>query len=333
LRQPSFCGKPLFRGAFDTAQHFFEFNHCSIILLPYTLHSKFSCLMSKLAHQIYITTLASIVVLTFLLLLYKGVPYYCTPLEERFYHPDHDLFKPSGVFGHGLGIVGTLLIVIGVFGYIAKKKYKFLARFGRLKYWLEFHIFLCSLGPVMILFHTAFKFGGIVSISFWSMVAVVVSGIIGRFIYVQIPRTIEGRELSLSEIQGMKANLGEVLKGQYRMEETGYQLVLEAVSVNRQKFGANLLSDMFNKYLEDKKTLRQVKTTLRENGLASPDVRKVAKLVGNELTLNNRIERLAIMQKMFKYWHVIHLPFALIMLIIMIIHVAVTMAMGARWVF
>ena len=44
----------------------------------------------------------------------KGVPYYMTSIEERFYHPDHDYFKPSGLFGHGLGIVGTLLILIGV---------------------------------------------------------------------------------------------------------------------------------------------------------------------------------------------------------------------------
>ena len=289
--------------------------------------------MSQLAHRIYITTLTSIVILTFFVLLFKGIPYYSTSIEERFYHPDHDLFKPSGMFGHGLGIVGTLLIIIGVFGYQARKKFKSWARLGRLKYWLEFHIFLCSLGPVMILFHTAFKFGGIVSISFWSMVAVVASGIIGRFIYVQIPRTISGRELSMNEVKAMKADLGELLKGQYRLNEESYKLVLEAVDVNRQKFGTNLFSSMFNKYLEDKKTLRQVKTTLRKNGVAGPDVRKVSKLVNNELTLNNRIERLATMQKLFKYWHVAHLPFALIMLVIMVIHVGITLAMGARWVF
>lgn len=289
--------------------------------------------MTQLTHRIYVTTLASIVVVVFFFLLMKGMSYYSTPIEERFYHPDHAWFKPSGAFGHGLGIVGTLLIIIGVFGYQARKKFRSLARLGRLKHWLEFHIFLCSLGPVMILFHTAFKFGGIVSVSFWSMVAVVASGIIGRFIYVQIPRTIEGRELSLSEVQGMKANIGELLKGSYRLNEESFQLVLAAVDVNRQKFGTNVLSDMFNKYLEDKKTLRHVKTTLRENGLANPDVRKVAKLVDNELSLNNRIERLATMQKLFKYWHVAHLPFALIMLIIMIIHVGVTLAFGYRWIF
>ncbi|MBI5915268.1 MAG: hypothetical protein HY842_07820 [Bacteroidetes bacterium] len=289
--------------------------------------------MTQFAHRIYITTLASIVALTFLFLLYKGVPYYSTPIEERFYHPDHNWFKPSGAFGHGLGIVGTLLILIGVFGYIAKKKYKFLARLGRLKYWLEFHIFLCSLGPVMILFHTAFKFGGIVSISFWSMVAVVASGVIGRFIYIQIPRTIEGRELSLNEVKEMKGDLGDVLKGSYRLNEAGYQSVLEAVKIGSQRAGGNIFSRMVSKYFDDKKTIGRVKSTLRENRLSNADVRKVAKLISNEISLNNRIERLVTMQKLFKYWHVAHLPFALIMLIIMVIHVAVTLVFGYRWIF
>lgn len=90
---------------------------------------------------------------------FYGASYYSTSLEERFYHPAHTQLKPSGIYGHGLGIVGTLLILIGVFGYMIRKRKKSLARLGALKYWLEFHIFLCTLGPIFVLFHTAFKFG------------------------------------------------------------------------------------------------------------------------------------------------------------------------------
>jgi hypothetical protein len=110
--------------------------------------------------------------------------------------------KPSGVLGHGFGIIGSLMIVIGVVTYMTRKRYRFLSRLGILKHWLEFHIFLCTLGPVLVLFHTAYKFGGLVAISFWSMVAVFLSGIAGRFIYLQIPRTIEGQELSLNDMPG-----------------------------------------------------------------------------------------------------------------------------------
>lgn len=278
--------------------------------------------------------LVTIVVFVTLVLSYEGYAYYSTSLEERFYHPDHNNFKPSGIFGHGLGIVGTLLILIGVFSYIARKRYKSLARFGRLKYWLEFHIFLCTLGPIMVLFHTAFKFGGLVSISFWSMVAVVASGVIGRFIYIQIPRTIEGRELSLSEVKEMKGNVGEVLKGAYQLDEAGMNFLLESTKVRTRAGGEGaLLTRIINKYFEDRKTISTVKKILRGNNLPNDHVIRVTQLIKSEISLNNRIERLLTMQKLFKYWHVAHLPFAIIMLIIMVVHVAVTLAFGYRWIF
>ena len=289
--------------------------------------------MSSAVHRFYISMLVSIGVLVTLFLSYVGFSYYSTSLEERFYHPDHVWFKPSGVFGHGLGIIGTLLILIGVFSYIARKRYKFLARFGRLKYWLEFHIFLCSVGPVMVLFHTAFKFGGIVSISFWSMVAVVASGVIGRFIYIQIPRTIEGRELSLNEVKALKSDLEEILKGTYRLEESSYNAILASTDLPLRAPGGNLLTRMISKHFEDKKTIRRVKNILRSNNLPNNHVIKVSRLIKSEISLNNRIERLQTMQKLFKYWHVAHLPFALIMLVIMVIHVGVTLAFGYRWIF
>ncbi|MEZ4959174.1 MAG: hypothetical protein R2830_05100 [Saprospiraceae bacterium] len=289
--------------------------------------------MSTLAHRIYISTLVSIVVIVTIFLFYKGMSYYTTPLEERFYHPDHAWFKPSGAFGHGLGIVGTALILIGVFGYIARKKFKALARLGRLKYWLEFHIFLCTLGPIMILFHTAFKFGGIVSVSFWSMVAVVASGVIGRFIYIQIPRTIEGRELGLGELKEMKGDVDKILKHSYGLDDMDFKTLVESTKVKQRPAGGNLLARMASKYFEDRRTVRSVKKTLRKNNMSNENVRRVAKLIGNELSLNNRIERLQTMRTLFKYWHVAHLPFALIMLIIMVIHVAVTLAFGYRWIF
>ena len=155
--------------------------------------------------------MALIVVVVAIYLGFSGYSYYNTPLEERFYHSQHDWLKPSGLFGQGLGVIGTCIIFFGVFIYILHKRYTILGKWVRLKYLLEFHIFLCSLGPVLVLYHTAFKFGGIVSIAFWSMVAVVASGVIGRFLYLQIPRTIEGRALSLQEVKNTQTDIQTVL--------------------------------------------------------------------------------------------------------------------------
>jgi len=168
--------------------------------------------MCGIGRKLFNAFLVLIVIVTFLILYSTGKTYYQTSIEERLFHPANNSLKPSGIFGHGLGVVGTFLMLFGMIMYITRKRVKALSRWGSLKHWLEFHIFLCTLGPMMILFHTSFKFGGIVALSFWSMVAVWLSGVIGRFIYIQIPRSIEGRELSLSEVRGLKTNFDDLLR-------------------------------------------------------------------------------------------------------------------------
>jgi hypothetical protein len=271
--------------------------------------------MSPAVHRVYLGVFVLIVLAALLSLFIAGASYYSTPLEERFYHDDHSWLKPSGAIGHGLGIVGTLLILIGVSTYMLRKRLRSWRTLGVLKHWLEFHIFLCTLGPILVLFHTAFKFGGLVSVSFWSMVGVVASGVIGRFIYIQIPRSIEGRELNLNEVREMRVNIGNVLREKYNLSENGFHAVMEATNP------------------AGTKTIGNVKSVIRQLGLSRVQSKQILRLVRNEVSLNKKIERLQTMQKLFKYWHVAHLPFAIIMLVIMVVHVAVTLAFGYRWIF
>jgi len=289
--------------------------------------------MSKTLHNVYISIMVLIVVVVTAVLIYQGYSYYNTSIAERFYSPDHQLLKPSGDIGHGYGIIGSLFMFIGVSIYMIRKRVKLFSRWGKLKYWLEFHIFLCTLGPILVLFHTAFKFGGLVAVSFWSMVVVFASGIIGRFIYIQIPRTIEGRELSLGEVQGLKKDIGGVLKGEYNLNEESYIAIVDSTKKRVEVIDSNTFVRFIKKYFEDKRNLRNIKLVLKQSGLSKKESRKIIKLVNNEISLNRKIDRLTTMQNLFKYWHVAHLPFAIIMLVIMIIHVVVTLLFGYRWIF
>jgi len=289
--------------------------------------------MSKTAHAIYITLLSLIVLLALGALIIKGYTYYDTSLEERFFHGDHESLKPSGIIGHGLGIIGSLCMIIGVTAYMTRKRLRKMARWGLLKHWLEFHIFLCTLGPVMVLFHTAFKFGGLVAVSFWSMVAVFLSGIIGRFIYIQIPRSIEGRELSLNEIGAMKSDVSSLIKDSYDLDDESYRVIIESTKKKVGVYQSNVFARAIKNYTAYRRTIRNVKSVLKKKNLPRSEYQHLIQLVKNEISLNRKIDRLIFMQNLFKYWHVAHLPFALVMLIIMVIHVGVTIAFGYRWLF
>lgn len=286
--------------------------------------------MSPLTHKLYINTLILIVLGTTIYLFYIGFDYYALPLEERFYHKNHHNLKPSGFFGHGLGIIGTLLILIGVFGYMARKRIRMFSRIGVLKYWLEFHIFLCVLGPVMILFHTAFKFGGIVSISFWSMVAVVASGVLGRFIYLQIPRTKQGRELSLQEIKDMQNKIQEDLSANATLVPI-FEWTNEIYGIEQARITNPV--QYLNVLWRETRNSKLLTAKLKEENIPVENIRQIISHVKHERSLHRKIDGLKTMQKYFRYWHIAHLPFAIIMLIIMIVHVVVAVTFGYTWIF
>ena len=273
--------------------------------------------MKPVVHRIYIGTMAMIVVLVTVWLAYRGSSYYGTALEERFYHNDYDLLKPNGLLGHGIGILGSLMMIVGVSIYMLRKRWRVMARWGQIRHWLEFHIFLCVLGPILVLFHTSFKIGGLVAVSFWSMVAVVASGVAGRFIYIRIPRTIEGRELSLGEIRNMKRDLNEVLSATRGLDRESQVEIVEATE----------------KHFRNRSGIRLTRRALKKNRVSRADRVRVMKLVRREISLNRRIDRLQLMQNLFQYWHVAHLPFALIMLVIMMVHVGTSIVFGYTWIF
>lgn len=289
--------------------------------------------MNKRNHRIFLFSMSFITVFVFVLLALYGSGYYSTSLEERFFHAQNETLKPSGSIGHGIGIAGSFFMLFGVFSYMARKRIRLFSRIGILKHWLEFHIFLCTLGPILVLYHTSFKFGGLVSISFWSMIAVVLSGVIGRFIYLQIPRTIEGREMTRNEISRLKMDLFSHIEGKLIIDPQIISYLNNALQVQSPESQGNFFKNIVPQLRHEKKLMREIRQKLRAENISQKNYKSIIRMVKSEIVLNRRIAWLSTMQSFLHYWHVAHLPFALVMLVIMIIHVIVAMIFGYTWMF
>jgi hypothetical protein len=100
----------------------------------------------------------------------------------------------SELFGHGMGIVGFLMMLMTETLYSLRKRSRSV-RWGRMSAWLQFHIFTGLVGPYMVLLHTSWKFNGIAGITTLFTIIIVVSGFIGRYIFTRIPRTLDGLEI------------------------------------------------------------------------------------------------------------------------------------------
>ncbi len=103
-------------------------------------------------------------------------------------------------FGHSLGILGILLMLMTESLYSLRKRSR-AARWGRIADWLQFHIFTGIVGPFLVLLHTSWKFNGLAGIVMLMTVIVVASGFIGRYLYTALPRTAEGVILEARELE------------------------------------------------------------------------------------------------------------------------------------
>ncbi len=168
------------------------------------------------------------------------------------------------------------------------------------------------------------------AISFWSMVAVVLSGVIGRFIYIQIPRTIEGRVMSLSELQLLREEIGTRLTTSLPVNQS-FDLAFATTPPDQKEGGFFRL--LWYDIGQRRSTIGQLKRQLKQMGVGGREKKQIVKMVKHEMALSHRIKRLETMKKIFRYWHVAHLPFAIVMLVIMLIHIAVTLAFGNFWIF
>lgn len=292
--------------------------------------------MKNKIHFIYIILFFLIGIGTTVILIYNGYDYYTLPIEKRFFSIKHTYLKPSGIIGHGIGILGSTMMIIGVASYMLRKRVRFLFQFGYLKNWLEFHIFLCTVGPVLILFHTAFKFGGIVAVSFWSMVVVVLSGFVGRFIYVQIPRTIQGHVLTAEELSSSESSFINQMKAGYSIPENIITKI-NSLSAHQEYVRLSLWKSVLifvTTFSATSKILNEIKHELYKEGIKDKhQINSILKIAKSKIIISRKIGTLRTMQKLFRYWHIFHLPFALSMFIIMFIHIIITITFGYKWIF
>jgi hypothetical protein len=95
--------------------------------------------------------------------------------------------RASGLVGHGIGILGFVLMLATETLYSIRKRVTD-ARWGSIAAWLKAHIVTGLLGPYMVLLHAAVRFNGIAGVAMLLTAVVVASGVVGRYLYTRGPR-------------------------------------------------------------------------------------------------------------------------------------------------
>ena len=291
-------------------------------------------------HQLAVWLLTAFYVTVIGWTLIHGFSYYRLPLEERAYHPLNRELRPSGPTGIRLGLLGVATF-LGIFLYAIRKRWKPLGRIGKTKNWLDIHVVMGVSAPILITFHAGFRMRGLAGTSYWIMLAVALSGIVGRYLYSQIPRRINAAELSLQEMQSMTDDLTAQLQRQSLVGAEELQPLLAVPSKEKVEampvFTALVLMavcDIKRPFLVARirrRALSGAGNVSRLWGLLpspEPGLEKVIDLARHRSWISTKISFLSKTHQVFHLWHVVHRPFSYSFAILVCVHISVALLMG-----
>lgn len=205
--------------------------------------------------------------------------------------------------------------------YIIRKRSLKLQKIGNLQNWLNWHIFFGLLGPTFVLFHTNFKVGGLVAISFWSMVISFLSGIVGRFFYIQL---LQNKVSLRKDIEDIERHFDTFEKNM-----TGRIHPKAIVAAKSSAFA--MAGGMPGDQLRDSSIIEvlarsaigslRVASSLPRFPWPGGGSREMRLELRTWALLRRRLITMHYYQLLFGYWRTFHSPFAIWMYVVAIIHI------------
>jgi hypothetical protein len=195
--------------------------------------------------------------------------------------------------------------------------------------------------PFIIAFHSTLKFKGIAGMAFWIMFAVSVSGVVGRYLYAQIPRKVSTAELSMKELQELQDSLSRELSAQRLLPEADVRALLRMPDKNRVARLPIVVALVYMLMLDIVRYFRVAR--LRRNALSfgqsvgslagflptnHRELERAIHAAADEAALLKRVLFLSRSQKVFHLWHVIHKPFSYAFAVLALLHITLQFVLG-----
>ncbi len=225
------------------------------------------------------------------------------------------------LFGHSLGVIGFVLMLATETLYSLRKRARGRA-YGRLSSWLQWHIVSGIIGSYMVLLHTAWQFQGLAGVVTLLTAAVVGSGFVGRYLYTAIPRTVDGAELTLADLEGQlaagAARLEILARTRAAPGEPPARLRLPPLAAAPGGAIASVIARPLISW-RDRAALRRALDDLGSQDQATAD--ELRRLIDERHRLLRQIERLAAARRLLALWHTVHIPIGVALFILAFVHV------------
>ncbi len=240
-------------------------------------------------------------------------------------------YLAKDIVPHVAGIVGSVMMALGALLYALRKRIKALKKFGKMNHWLNAHIVLCLLGPLLVVYHTAFAILSPNSgIAVYVMLIVVASGVVGRYIYRHFQFSLSGERATLKEMNEEADQLSVEINERFSESRQIIGTIakfyaLREAHKTKGLLGSSLLLVRLD-WLERKLKL-QIKPLLSQQGenRTGNDPagdRPVETTFLKRISVEKKIAALEATTRLFSFWHKLHVPLIWLLLVTFVAHVA-----------
>ena len=238
-------------------------------------------------------------------------------------------YTPRSDFGFYLGVVGSVMMLL-MLAYPLRKHVSFMQRWGSLKNWFRLHMIMGIVGPTLVLFHSTFHLRSAnATIALFSMLGVVISGIIGRFVYTKIHYGLYGRRATLGslrvELAGLSDNAKSRLHFAPRVEQWLQSFERDSMQLDR-TFTSHLFSPLtigLKRSVLTFRCSRELRKILKTEG--HPELRggapEAIRLASSYLRECERVAQFSTYERLFSLWHVLHIPLIYVLAACTIFHI------------
>lgn len=236
-----------------------------------------------------------------------------------------------------LGVAGGSFMLAAII-YAARKNVKILNRVGTMPAWINAHMILGVIGPSIIIAHSSLSLRSFnATIAFWTMLVVMFSGIVGRYLYIR--------------------SMADLTKEQERLSKFMHDISIKADPKRRNPFhyvplARRMLIDFEKQAVYDAKNLSTQllhlvfilpfvswKVRIQAVWLAYRELQEVGKILNwsrkerlyrfgkisyqtsRFFTHLMKVALIGGWKRLFKLWHVAHLPFIYLLVIASIAHI------------
>jgi hypothetical protein len=219
------------------------------------------------------------------------------------------------------GLVGTGLMVIAAI-YPIFRRIKIFRWFASNTMWFDFHMMAGTIGPLFIILHSWWKLDNWVSAAFWSMAIVVISGLLGRYLYTLVPALSSGVELE--ELDHERAFQAARPHYPVPLAEIDRELNVQRAKAQAVATSTSLLRAMWWLIFQD--IGRIPKTFARRGRLAQLGVdsrtrKDLARRAGRMIVIARRQVVAPKAQLLLHSWKKVHVPFTVILTGFAVIHI------------